>query len=199
MNIQNAAGIAAADSAYVAANVTKSRKERRARTVVDIDDDEKGGEDDTCESYKHTLGICQAVSNTKSDLYGRQLSFRTSSCKRENCIVVQTIVHTKNTTNQQCDIDSWSFSWGYMLPPTLPIQKDDTSCGVFVAITIYYLVVMRRWPKREDFTEGNVPMLRLFMIKVILQTNRMYVHRINENWFDDENAERFQLQRQQRK
>lgn len=94
--------------------------------------------------------------------------------------------NTKNRSNVPCDIDTWYVVWGEQLPQNLPRQLDGTSCGVFVAITVYYLLVQHRWPTRKDFTQGNISALRLFMLKVILDTNTMFLTQESENWFDSD-------------
>jgi hypothetical protein len=104
-----------------------------------------------------------------------------------------------NRSNIPCDIDTWNVVWGQQLPQNLPIQLDGTSCGVFVAITIYYLLVNHRWPSREDFTQGNIPALRHFMLKVILDTNTMFLNQQHENWFDRDAGIRYEIVRQLRK
>jgi Ulp1 family protease len=79
------------------------------------------------------------------------------------------------------------------------MQLDGTSCGIFVAMTVYYLLVQQQWPTRQDFTQGNIPTLRLFMLKVILDTNSMFATGTNENWFDDDAGIMYQGRRQLRR
>ena len=44
-----------------------------------------------------------------------------------------------------------------------PHQTDERSCGVFVAIYAHYFITEGRWPTVSDWTEADIPALRLFM------------------------------------
>lgn len=44
-----------------------------------------------------------------------------------------------------------------------PHQTDGRSCGVFVAIYAHYFITEGRWPTVSDWTEADIPALRLFM------------------------------------
>ena len=65
---------------------------------------------------------------------------------------------------------------------TLPKQDDATSCGVFVAMYAYYWLHYRKFPDNRDFTQDDVPALRLFIASRLLSTQKdglgLYLERL---------------------
>ena len=58
------------------------------------------------------------------------------------------------------------------------------SCGVFVAITAAYWIVHQRLPSVLDWTQLNMPMLRLHMAATLFENERvdlMYGHQRQRN------------------
>ena len=52
--------------------------------------------------------------------------------------------------------------------PDHPFQTDGTSCGVFVSIYAFYSMTSLSWPTVHDFTQKDVPSLRLFIASKLL-------------------------------
>ena len=66
------------------------------------------------------------------------------------------------------DIRNWRLLSFDDLPVTTPgviypHQTDGTSCGIFTAIYAFYWVTFRSWPTVENWTQFNIPSLRLFI------------------------------------
>jgi Ulp1 family protease len=54
----------------------------------------------------------------------------------------------------------------------LPLQTDWHSCGVFVAITAAYWIVHQRLPSVSDWTQQDIPILRLHMAATLFENER---------------------------
>ena len=62
------------------------------------------------------------------------------------------------------ELNDWDFFSNRTLPNNRPIQSDPTSCGVFVSLTAANWIWYRCLPTTEDWTQKNVPELRLYML-----------------------------------
>ena len=62
------------------------------------------------------------------------------------------------------ELNDWDFFSNRTLPNNRPIQRDETSCGVFVSLTAANWIWYRCLPTTEDWTQKNVPELRLYML-----------------------------------
>ena len=93
------------------------------------------------------------------------------------CVPVSTLL-LKWLSRVMPDVISSSWNVRYTAA-TLPKQhKDDaTSCGIFVTMYAYYWSLYRRFPDDKDFTQDDVPALRLFIASRLLsfQTNGLLV------------------------
>ena len=73
------------------------------------------------------------------------------------------------------DIRNWRLLSFVDLPVTTPgviypHQTDGTSCGIFTAIYAFYWMTFRSWPTVENWTQFNIPSLRLFIAAQFLPT-----------------------------
>ena len=84
----------------------------------------------------------------------------------------------------------WDIVWGTRLPGDLPRQTDGSSCGVFTAMTAWYLLYNDRLPTTADWTQSNVPTLRIFMAHMLHVAYTTARREDEFNFFDEDVRQR---------
>jgi hypothetical protein len=82
-------------------------------------------------------------------------------------------LNLKEFTGIQKQLSHWTVVQGKKLPTNMPKQTDNTSCGIFASMAGLYWMEKQRFPTTDDYTQEDIPLLRLFMGNVILIANRM--------------------------
>ena len=67
-------------------------------------------------------------------------------------------------------MDDWEISYG---TTDSPLQTDGHSCGVFAIMTAIYWIMKRRLPTASDWTQKNMPVLRLFIASNIISNSEL--------------------------
>jgi Ulp1 family protease len=93
----------------------------------------------------------------------------------------------RRITGSEFRREQWDVAWGARLPRDFPKQTDSTSCGVLTAMAAWYLLVHDRLPTTHDYTQADVPELRMYMANIlrIAYTTERDAGDVN-NFFDND-------------
>jgi len=80
---------------------------------------------------------------------------------------------------EQTTIDRWDTYQDKQLPLTRPLQTDSTSCGIFAAMTAVYWIQFQQLPTIYDWTQADVPNLRLYMANKLIPAEALTEYRSN--------------------
>ena len=100
-----------------------------------------------------TLTIVDSLKRKRDKVAELVLQWRASELKR---------------INPHMSLEQWKLVYPDNLS-RLPTQTDSTSCGVFSAMSLHHYVTFGSLPTVDDWTQKEVPALRLFMLHEIMR------------------------------